>query len=237
MERGEDASPFRSTWRFDQWGHSLSVQWLRFAEVDNVENDSLKGKWELKLGNLDDDKNEFSACFWQKVNSHLIGFDIFNSEVEPNPEARVTGVWPDEQVVLVIRNVIDPAKVPCKKQIGLEVTVARSQRLLETFVNRCPFLDSQLISESHDQIVLLFEGEPKAQMSFSHHFQSRHQRSNVPVWASQNSQAEPHKICSRFQPLALHCLRCHFLQKNRNENFIKLFETVPWGKRKHILAS
>lgn len=40
--------------------------------------------------------------------------DVLHGEVEPDSEAGVAGVRPDEQVKLKVTDVVNPAKVPCR---------------------------------------------------------------------------------------------------------------------------
>lgn len=46
---------------------------------------------------------------------HLWFFHILNSKVEPDPEARIAGIRPNEEIILKLRDLLNPAKVTYDK--------------------------------------------------------------------------------------------------------------------------
>lgn len=55
------------------------------------------------------------------MTTYLWFLHVFHSEVEPDSEAWVAGVWPDEQVIFKLCDVVHPAKVPCQEQMKQDV--------------------------------------------------------------------------------------------------------------------
>lgn len=56
--------------------------------------------------------------------AHLCLTDVLHCEVEPNPEAGVAGVRPDEEVKLKLTDVVNPAEVSCR---GIETAYISSE--------------------------------------------------------------------------------------------------------------
>lgn len=58
--------------------------------------------------------------------------DVLHCEVEPDSEARVAGVRPDEEVKLKLTDVVNTAKVPCRVSETAYISIKQNQAVHNT---------------------------------------------------------------------------------------------------------